>query len=96
LVRVVLRGEEEPPTQLAADELGKQFRAAIAAAETEIRMLGPAPAPIAKLRGCFRYHMQMQSTDGQLLRETVRQVVDRFKMPDKVACAIDVDPVEML
>jgi primosomal protein N' (replication factor Y) len=61
-----------------------------------IRVLGPAPAPIARLRDRFRWHLQVQGADGRQLRELVRRATATLETPDDVAWIIDVDPVEML
>ena len=62
----------------------------------QIRVLGPAPAPIARLRDRFRWHLQVQGADGRQLRELVRRATATLETPDDVAWIIDVDPVEML
>jgi primosomal protein N' (replication factor Y) len=59
--------------------------------------LGPAPAPFAKLRGEYRFHLQMIGSPGELLREAARRVVDsKPKAPRDVRWIVDVDPLEML
>jgi primosomal protein N' (replication factor Y) len=60
------------------------------------RVLGPAPAPIAKLRGNFRFHIQVHGPDDMQLRRAVRDAADRLKTPDGVMWIADVDPVDML
>jgi len=61
------------------------------------RILGPAPAPFAKLRGNFRFHLQIMGTPGALLREAVERVVDaKLKTPRDVQWIVDVDPLDSL
>lgn len=61
------------------------------------KTLGPAPAPFAKLRGEYRFHLQMIGSPGELLREAARRVVDsKPKTPGDVRWIVDVDPLEML
>jgi primosomal protein N' (replication factor Y) len=62
----------------------------------EIRVLGPAPAPIARLRDRFRWHLQMHGPDGDALRAIVARATVGLKTPDNVAWIVDVDPVDML
>ena len=64
--------------------------------EAAVRILGPAPAPISRIRDRFRWHLQVHGPDGDRLRDLVRRAVSGIKTPDKVAWIIDVDPVEML
>ena len=79
------------PNRWAAD-----LQAAFAQHQVDARLLGPAPAPISKLRGKYRFHMQLQSTDGAGLRNALRQVTTAIKPPDDVQWIVDVDPLEML
>ena len=61
-----------------------------------VRILGPAPAPIAKLRGKFRFHILMLGPDGAQLRRFVRQATENAKTPDDTLWAVDVDPSDLL
>jgi primosomal protein N' (replication factor Y) len=60
------------------------------------RVQGPAPAPFAKLRGNYRFQIQFQGLDRDLLRETVRRVTKKITPPDDVQWIADVDPLDML
>jgi primosomal protein N' len=51
---------------------------------------------MAKLRGSYRYQIQLQSLDGELLRNTVRRVTADLKLPDDVVWTVDVDPLDMM
>ncbi len=62
----------------------------------KVRVLGPAPAPIAKLRGKFRFQLQLQGVDGGRLRAAVRAAQDALKAPAEVQWIADVDPLDML
>jgi primosomal protein N' (replication factor Y) (superfamily II helicase) len=96
MVRIVVRGEAEKPTLALADELARRIREAQIATQPPIRILGPAPAPMAKLRGNFRYQLQLQASDGEQLRSLVRRATADFKLPDGVAWIADVDPLDMM
>ena len=62
-----------------------------------ICLLGPAPAPISKLRNKFRYHFLIKSPNHNLLNQFCRQVlVDQKWVPRGVKVAIEIDPVKML
>jgi primosomal protein N' (replication factor Y) len=93
MVRIVVRGEAEKPTLAFADELARRIREAQIAAQPTIRILGPAPAPMAKLRGNFRYQLQLQASEGEPLRSLVRLATADLKLPDGIAWIADVDPL---
>jgi len=96
MIRLVFRGPSEQAAQALADEVAKRLRAVAETATPPIRVLGPAPAPMAKLRGHYRYQVQLQSSDGELLRHAVRQGTTNLKLPDDVFWTVDVDPIDMM
>lgn len=61
-------------------------------------LLGPAPAPLARLRGHFRIHLLLKSPSRRALREALHRLPQAPKMHR--GCAIkrivDVDPCNML
>ena len=96
MVRIVVRGAKESDAKSLADELGERLRAAAEAAAAAIRVLGPAPAPFAKLRGQFRHNIQLQSMDGEALRTLVRATTGAIKLPEGLNWVVDVDPWDMM
>ena len=96
MVRIVFRSEDEQLPRLVAEEYAKNLLRIAAVHDEEIRVQGPAPAPFAKLRGYYRFHLQLQSTNVGAIREIVLAVAAEMKLPDKVTWTIDVDPVDML
>jgi primosomal protein N' (replication factor Y) len=103
IVRFVVRSLDEQAASNWAAHIADRLRheadalgAAGGAAEPTIRVLGPAPAPIARLRDRFRYHVQAMGRDEAALRDLVRRATATLQTPDSVAWIVDVDPVEML
>ena len=101
IVRIVVRSVDEQAAANWAEHIAARLRqeAASPAEATDqpsLRVLGPAPAPIARLRDRFRYHVQAMGRDEATLRDLVRRATATLQTPDKVAWIVDVDPVEML
>ncbi len=96
MLRIVVRGPVETVTATFAEHVGERLRAEIARRGIAVRVLGPALAPISKLRGKYRLHLQLQSADGAAMREVVRTALADLKPPDDVQWIADVDPLEML
>ena len=96
MVRLIVRGESEQTTESLADELADRLVEALSGSAAGARLLGPAPAPIAKLRGNYRQHMLLQGPDVTQLADAVRSATKELKVPEGVAWAVDVDPVDML
>jgi len=97
IVRIVVRSARDEAAEAWAETVAAALRgAATGAAGAGIRVLGPAPAPITRLRDQFRWHLQLHGPDGPGLRGMLRAAVAGLKTPDGVAWIVDVDPVEML
>jgi len=58
-------------------------------------VLGPAEAPIPKLRGRSRYQIWLRGTDRAKLVAVARAAA-RVSLPHDVRLAIDVDPQSVL
>ncbi len=62
-----------------------------------IEVLGPAEAPLAKLRGQFRYHLLIKGKDHKSLNFFCLQVLgDQKWLPPGVRVSADVDPLNLL
>jgi primosomal protein N' (replication factor Y) len=93
LVRIVVRGESEAQARALAEEIGKRLRTKAAEG---VRVLGPAPAPMTKLRGQYRFQLQLHARDGDALRNTVTLATADLKTPDDLFWTVDVDPWDMM
>jgi len=96
LIRLIVRSESDSAAEQFIESAAARLRAAIAAKKIEHRLLGPAPCPIHKLRGMFRYHVLMSSPAGELLRHAVRDVLDDLEPIEGVQWVVDVDPLDLL
>ena len=96
MVRLVVRGPAEVAANEFAGHLAERLKAALEEAAAGARVLGPAPAPFAKLRGKFRFQVQAQAQSGDLLRAAVRAATDGVQPPENVQWIVDVDPLDML
>jgi primosomal protein N' (replication factor Y) len=93
LARVIARGPDEPVVEDFLRRTGAELRAV---ASPSVRILGPAPAPILKIRNLFRYHLQARSPHARALQVLLRDLPGRFPPPRGVELAVDVDPISLL
>lgn len=64
---------------------------------THIEVLGPAEAPLAKLRGQYRFHLLLKSTTSRSLNSFISQVLaDQSWILPSVRVSVDVDPLHLL
>lgn len=96
MIRIIVRGPEEVRTEQFAELVAERLREAAAGLQADVRMLGPAPAPLAKLRGKFRFHTLVQGQDRDLMRRIVRQTTEGLKTVDEIQWVVDVDPLDLL
>ena len=95
LARVIVRGPDEQAVLAEARRMAELARSAIAAQSLEIRLIGPAPAPVARLKGNFRFHFQLSAAGYEPIQQLWRAVSDQFKPPQGVEYAVDIDPINM-
>ena len=96
MIRLIVRGPAESLAEAFAEQLGQRLRDAVERRDMQARVLGPAPAPIAKLRGKYRFQLQTQAVDGAALRAAVTEATTGLKPGDDVGWIADVDPIDML
>ena len=99
MVRIVIRGPIASAARDLAEEIARRLKVHCdqsAPTAPSVRILGPATAPIAKLRGNFRFQIQLQSPDNGHLRSLVRAATNELKSPEGVVWTVDVDPLDMM
>ncbi len=99
LIRVIVRGKHQKETADFAERLAGAFNEALARrgeAASAIRLLGPAEAPVFRLKDYYRYHFQLQSHSPGELHRLIRDVSPTMRSPAGVELALDVDPYNML
>jgi primosomal protein N' (replication factor Y) len=92
LVKIEFSGKNENEVAKAACEFSELLSPVLSA--TQIEVLGPAPAVIAKLKGNFRYHLLLKQKNGARLTKPVyRSLQMQFQKHwrNKVKLDIDVD-----
>lgn len=63
-----------------------------------LTVLGPAPAPVSRLRGRYRWQILIKATDRERALRAIRQSVEEMEQSSKrrsVKFDVDVDPIEM-
>jgi primosomal protein N' (replication factor Y) len=102
LARIIIRSKDEAAAGEYADRLAAAFRTGLerlqrgADGPTDLRLLGPAEAPVFRLKGYFRFHFQLQSPSSAFLHQVLRAVLPTVRLPKGVELMIDVDPQDML
>ena len=92
-VLITVRSEHEMRAQFSAGTLARRLGEAL----PEEFMLGaPAPAPLEKLQGQYRFHILLRGEAIMRLSRLIRETLDKLPFPEDVAVAVDVDPYQLL
>lgn len=94
LLRIVVSGEDRAGALTYASSIA-QYATEHMATE-HVTILGPAPAPLEKIRGLWRYHILVKSPS----HPTVQHIMQRLKReriaPKNIRVAFDLEPLDML
>jgi len=89
-----LSGNVEARVQAAAERLAARARTAVVRGE-RVDLLGPAPAPLARVRGKHRWQLLLRAREHAPLHRLARLLASE-ELPAGVELAIDIDPVALL
>jgi primosomal protein N' (replication factor Y) (superfamily II helicase) len=94
MIAVLFRGEKLEDVERAAFDSGRRLDGAVQPL-TGARIQGPAPAPLARIKGVYRYQILLRAAQRVPLRKAVEaaMVGRTWKGVD---VAIDVDPINIL
>ena len=87
LAALIVSGRDEAAVEAAARDL-----AAAAPADEDVRVLGPAPAPLALLRGRHRRRLLLIAGRGTAVPQLVRHWLSRVPHAAAVRVQVDIDP----
>ncbi len=94
LANILVRSERKDQAEAWAAELGRMFEPS----PEGVKVLGPAEAPVARIRGEHRYQMLIKAASRQRLSEilaSIRHHAAQQKWP-AAALILDVDPLTLL
>jgi primosomal protein N' (replication factor Y) len=91
-ISAVVPAQAEGGAEEAADFLRGQIRRL----GSRIMLLGPAPAPLSRLRGRSRWQILLKSADRNDLHRLVALFRRNHVPPSGLRCQVDMDPVDML
>ncbi len=97
LATLLLTGADEKLVERAAEALAQAI--APEAEARSVRLLGPAPQALARLRGKYRWHLLLKGASAPALRAVTARGLEWAESkarPSAVRVVADVDPVEVL
>jgi len=94
LARIVVSGPDATKAKTLARRIAEAL--SLAADDPEVRVMGPAPAPIATIDRKKRFHVLLRAPDSRTLSEILRRSCATLAGERGLKVAVDVDPYSML
>lgn len=91
LAAILVTGDSPTPVEDVARTLARTFPATAG-----VELLGPAPAPLARLKGRFRYRLLLKTSREQVLQPLIRRWLGAAKISSRVTVKVDIDPYNFL
>jgi primosomal protein N' (replication factor Y) len=91
LAALIVSGPDASMVETCAQQLAR-----VAPRDPSIELLGPAPAPLALLRGRHRRRLLLKSPKQTNLQAYIRHWLGLLKLPYQVKVQVDIDPYSFL
>ena len=96
----MISGTEEAAVARGAAEVAHWLRGLIATRQAPVEVLGPAPAPLARIKQRWRWHLVLRSPErkwiGRVARYAARRAPHASRPGGPVRVVFDRDPVALL
>jgi primosomal protein N' (replication factor Y) len=96
LVSFLASDEDDAEACRLIERVGDALAQASARDGRAIEILGPAQAPLWKLKGVYRYQLLAKAETGAALREAVAEGLAALPPKDRRRTAVDADPIDMM
>jgi primosomal protein N' (replication factor Y) len=94
MIAILFRGEHVADVERAAGDSGRRLEEQLKPI-AGTRIQGPAPAPLARIKGVYRYQILVRSPQRAAIRKAVEAAIVGRKWKG-VDVAVDVDPINIL
>jgi len=84
---IIVSSEDDAEAREAARQLG-----ATRPELPDVEVLGPAPAPMALLRGRYRHRLLLNARRSAELQQVIREWLGALRFPQGVRVSVDIDP----
>ncbi|MCA0313018.1 MAG: primosomal protein N' [Candidatus Melainabacteria bacterium] len=98
LTRVLLSGEDEMLVQSVSEIVAEEISYLMEdeADEDELKILGPAPCLIERIKGRYRYHLIIKNKGGERLQRLLVDYLRGRRFGPAVSLAVDVDAIDLI
>jgi primosomal protein N' (replication factor Y) len=93
LVLITARADTAQKAEFTARTMAQKLSAAV---PPSVMVSPAAPAPLARVRGMYRYQIVARGKQIRVLTKAIRETIKAIKLPKDVHVAVDVDPMAVL
>ncbi len=96
LANLLATHPDEVKAEQACRQAAQCLQQAIHSSGIDAEVLGPVQAPIARLRGLWRWHCMVKCAQPEALPDLLREALDGFRAPEGGSLQVDIDPYSVL
>lgn len=93
LMLITVRSAHQERARFSAETLARRLREAL---PENVDLGEPAPAPLERLKGQFRFQLLLRTPSPLKLSRITRAVLAKLPLPADVIATVDVDPLQLL
>jgi primosomal protein N' (replication factor Y) len=93
IVLITARADTAQKAEFAARTLAQKLSSTV---PPSVMVSPSAPAPLARVRGMYRYQVVARGKQVRVLTKAIREAIKTIKLPKDVHVAVDVDPMAVL
>lgn len=90
LIRLRVSGERQQDVVSLTSDLAEKLRNALK--DTSVSVLGPAPAPILRVKGYYRWQIMLKGNLSEA-RQQIREHLNQYCVKSNAVISVDVNPV---
>ncbi len=95
LARIIISSTDEKKTKSSSNKLALLIHKSITKEKFIIEVLGPAPCPLSKLKGKYRYHILLKCKRPFIIQKILSPLKEEFRVGG-LRIHYDIDPIDMM
>jgi primosomal protein N' (replication factor Y) len=94
VVLLTLKGRNEEKIKFSAEHLKRELEKTLKEFK-DLIFAGPAPAPLLRAETFYRYQIMLRTRAMSALSRELARIIQSLALPEDVALAVDIDPVNL-
>ncbi|NUM35938.1 MAG: primosomal protein N' [Candidatus Brocadiae bacterium] len=90
IIRFIIEGQDEKAVKEKAQEIAKKAK------ESSTCVIGPAPAPISKIKDKYRWHFILKASKSSEILQSAKALKNFITTTKSIKVQMDIDPISLL